>query len=209
MNDVLCDSPLVQVHYAAAAAADIKVLPGIYQIGWSSVESDWAESVCLFSRYKFHLICVPCSFGRSLRMHRSAGHGPSRWRCWLYICSARHWQGHRHWNRQAGSRRAIQSAPPATNNTNTKIVTGISNKLCLTFSKAPHSLGIPIHQIHFSSITLTGLEPLHPYWKLFGVEWTQMHEGGRYICRASIRARGKVGAEAVLANLCAHCCLEF
>lgn len=25
---------------------------------------------CLFSRYKFHLICVPCSFGRSLRMHR-------------------------------------------------------------------------------------------------------------------------------------------
>lgn len=39
MNDVLCDSPLVQVHYAAAAA-DIKVLPGIYQIGWSSVESD-------------------------------------------------------------------------------------------------------------------------------------------------------------------------
>lgn len=66
--------------------------------------------------------------------------------------------------------------------------------MCLTFSKAPHSLGIPIHQIHFSSLTLTGLEPLHPYWKLFGVEWTQMHEGGRYICRASIRARGKVGA---------------
>lgn len=32
-----------------------------------------ARPACLFSRYKFHLICVPCSFGRSLRMHSPNG----------------------------------------------------------------------------------------------------------------------------------------